>query len=280
MLRRLRAPATAVAALAVLFALATGSTTGEPATAPAVVAAKPAVRHTATATQPAISFTQPVAADPAGLERFYGQRVAWGRCARGWGDCASVWVPLDHDDPEGATVPISLYRLPAGLPAKRKGTLFINPGGPGGSGTDFAREAHRYLGEDVRSVWDVVGFDPRGIGESAGFDCLTDRDLDELYAADPTPETTAERRALDRADRARLRGCLARGGPLALHMGTESVARDLDILRAAVSDERLNYLGVSYGTMIGAMYADFFTSRVGYIVLDSGWSPTGSTPPT
>lgn len=270
MLRRLRAPATAVAALAVLFALATGSTTGEPATAPAVVAAKPAVRHTATATQPAISFTQPVAADPAGLERFYGQRVAWGRCARGWGDCASVWVPLDYDDPEGATVPISLYRLPAGLPAKRKGTLFINPGGPGGSGTDFAREAHRYLGEDVRAVWDVVGFDPRGIGESAGFDCLTDRDLDELYAADPTPETTAERRALDRADRARLQGCLARGGPLALHMGTESVARDLDILRAAVGDERLNYLGVSYGTMIGAMYADFFTSRVGYVVLDSG----------
>lgn len=270
MLRRLGTPAAALAVLAVLFALATGSTTGQPATTDGTVATKPAERHTDPDKQPAISFTQPVKANPADLATFYGQRASWGKCARGWGDCATVRVPLDYDDPQGATVPISLYRLPAGLPAKRKGTLFINPGGPGGSGTDFAREAHRYFGKDVRAVWDIVGFDPRGIGESAGFDCLTDRDLDELYAADPTPETAAERRALTEADRARLRGCVTRGGPLALRMGTESVARDLDILREAVGDERLNYLGVSYGTMIGAMYADFFTSRVGYVVLDSG----------
>lgn len=279
MLRHLRTPAAGVAVLAVMFALATGSTTGQPGTTRGATATKPLERHTDPETPPGITFTQPVKANPPELKTFYAQHAVWGKCARGWGDCATVRVPLDYDAPGSATVSISLYRVPAGLPAKRKGTLFINPGGPGGSGTDFAREAHRYLGEGVRAVWDVVGFDPRGIGESGGFDCLTDKDLDELYAADPTPATQAERRALEEADRARLRGCVARGGPLALHMGTESVARDLDILREAVGDERLNYVGVSYGTMIGAMYADFFTSRVGYMVLDSGVGSDGLDTP-
>ncbi len=276
---RLGEAATVVGVLAVLLALAAGPTS-VPATTGGTAIAKAGERHTPAVTPPGIRFTQPVGSDPAELASFYAQRAHWGKCTRGWGDCATVRVPLDYDKPTGATVPISLYLLPAGLPAKRKGTIFINPGGPGGSGIDFALEAHRYFGESVREVWDIVGFDPRGIGESAGFDCLTDHDLDELYAADPTPETTAESRALARADRARLRGCLDRGGPLALRMGTEYVARDLDILRASVGDKRLNYLGVSYGTMLGAMYADFFTSRVGYMVLDSGLVADGFDDPS
>ena len=159
------------------------------------------------------------------------------------------------------------------MPAQRIGSLFINPGGPGGSGIDFANEAPYVFGDAVREHYDIVGFDPRGMGESDPVDCLSDADLDAMYAADPTPDTTAERAVYRRAPAVRVRRCLARGGALAANMGSESVARDLDILRSAVGDERLNYYGVSYGTMIGALYADFFTSRVGLMVLDSAVLP-------
>ena len=111
------------------------------------------------------------------------------------------------------------------------------------------------------------------MGESDPVDCLTDADLDAMYAADPTPDTAAEKAAARRAPAERNRRCLARGGALAARMGTEFVARDLDILRSAVGDERLNYYGVSYGTMIGAIYADFFTAGSGLMVLDSAVLP-------
>lgn len=221
-----------------------------------------------------ITFTGPVDPEPAELSAFYGRTVAWAECPDDdLYDCGTVRVPVDYTKPAGATTTIALRRLPASLPAQRIGSLFINPGGPGGSGVDFADEAPYVFGDVVRERYDVIGFDPRGMGESDPVGCLTDAELDAMYAADPTPDTAAEKEAARRAPAERNRRCLARGGALAAHMGTESVARDLDILRSAVGDERLNYYGVSYGTMIGAVYADFFTSRVGHMVLDSGVLP-------
>ncbi len=221
-----------------------------------------------------IVFTGPVDPDPAELAGFYGKRVAWHECEDDdLYDCGTVTVPVDYAEPRGATTRIALRRLEASIPAQRIGSLFINPGGPGGSGIDFVDDAPYVFGDAVRERYDVIGFDPRGMGESDPVDCVSDADLDAMYGADPTPDTAAEREAARRAPVDRVRRCLARGGALAAHMGTESVARDLDVLRSAVGDERLNYYGVSYGTMIGALYADFFTSRVGLMVLDSAVLP-------
>ncbi|MFM6851525.1 MAG: alpha/beta hydrolase [Terrabacter sp.] len=224
-----------------------------------------------------VSFQGPVDPEPAALSAFYGKPVRWQSCRDDSDDelfdCGTVKVPVDYRKPAGATTSIALKRLRVGSPEKRIGSLFINPGGPGGSGIDFAHEAPDFFGEDVTDRYDVIGFDPRGMGESDPVECVTDAELDALYAADPTPDTAAEKAAARRAPAERMRRCLARGGALAANMGTESVARDLDILRSAVGDERLNYYGVSYGTMIGAIYADFFTSRVGLMVLDSAVLP-------
>jgi pimeloyl-ACP methyl ester carboxylesterase len=221
-----------------------------------------------------ITFTGPVEPDPAELAAFYGKPVAWQECEDDdLYDCGTVTVPVDYAKPRGATTRIALRRLEASLPAQRIGSLFINPGGPGGSGIEFVNDAAYVFGDAVRERYDVIGFDPRGMGESDPVDCMSDADLDAMYGADPTPDTAAEREAARRAPVERVRHCLARGGALTAHMGTESVARDLDVLRSAVGDERLNYYGVSYGTMIGALYADFFTSRVGLMVLDSAVVP-------
>ncbi|RKT79003.1 alpha/beta hydrolase family protein [Terracoccus luteus] len=231
-----------------------------------------------------------VAPEPAQLRAFYGQRLAWGDCPdddyeyadpddEGAGhDCATVRVPVDYDRPTGASLQVALHRAPASDPAARLGTLFVNPGGPGESGIDLAADAASYFGPDVLARWDVVGFDPRGIGRSGGFDCLTDADLDAQHAADPTPDSAAEVTAVAKAASDRLRGCLRRGGDLARNMGSEWVARDLDIMRSAVGDTRLGYLGISYGTFIGAEYAHLFPTRVGHVVLDSAapFSGTGT----
>ena len=277
-------------ALGLLLVLLTFATM-QPADPGGTSAAQPAQRHTSTPANPTpapaattsgtagaapgeIRFTGAPQPNPAALRRFYAQQVEWTRCAddRDF-DCARVAVPVDHERPSGATIAIALRRLPATSEHPR-GTLFVNPGGPGGSGTDFVREPDLF-GDDLRAAWDIVGFDPRGIGDSAGFDCLTDEELDAMYAADPTPASAQGMELLEEAAAARAASCLQRGGALAAKMGSEAVAADLDILREAVGDERLNYYGVSYGTLIGAIYADRFTSRVGLMVLDSAVSPDG-----
>lgn len=244
----------------------------------------PAERHTATASAtptpttngpPAdpsapIVFTKPTDEPAAELASYYAQKPTWRACKGSKRDkCATISVPIDYSKPAGATVRVAMRKVPALKPADRKGTLFVNPGGPGGSGIDFAKEASTYFSKDVRKVWDVIGFDPRGIGQSGSFECLRPQDLDAMHAADPTPDSAAEKAAADRVARARLEGCVRRGGELADNMSTENVARDLDIMRAVAGDSHLNYLGVSYGTLLGGLYADLFTSRVGLMVLDS-----------
>jgi pimeloyl-ACP methyl ester carboxylesterase len=228
-----------------------------------------------------IDFRGPVDPEPAALAAFYGKPVAWRTCRDAADDdgfdCGAVTVPVDYRKPTGLTTTIALKRLKASSPERRIGALFINPGGPGASGIDFADEAPDFFGDAVRDRYDVIGFDPRGMGASDPVACLTDAELDRMYAADPTPDTAAEKAAARTAAAERNRRCLARGGTLAANMGTEAVARDLDIMRSAVGDERLNYYGVSYGTMIGAIYADFFTSRVGLMVLDSAVLPDAVT---
>jgi pimeloyl-ACP methyl ester carboxylesterase len=200
------------------------------------------------------------------LARFYSQDVEWSPCE---GDeCATLEVPLDYADPDGPTIDLAVLKVPAADPEQRVGSLVVNPGGPGQLGTDFAAQSGLAFGDPLLDSFDIVGFDPRGVGESAPVDCLGDRALDEYVASDPDPDTAPERRELVGLSRALASGCAERSGPLASHISTIEAARDMDILRAALGDSTLDYFGASYGTELGATYAELFPERVGRFVLD------------
>jgi pimeloyl-ACP methyl ester carboxylesterase len=211
-----------------------------------------------------------------GLARFYAQRARWEDCRTNL-RCATLEVPLDYADPSGATIELALLKVPASAAQRRVGSLVVNPGGPGGSGVDYAANADRYFGAEVRRVFDIVGFDPRGVGRSTPVDCLHDAELDAFVAADPDPDTPAEVRAADALVRAFGEGCVERSGALAAHVSTREAARDVDIIRAALGERRLNWFGASYGTFLGASYADLFPGRVGRMVLDGALDPTLSS---
>ncbi len=207
-----------------------------------------------------------------GLARYYDQSPDWSSCGGGF-ECAEVAVPLDYDDPSADQISIAVTRLPAEDGDDRIGSLLVNPGGPGGSGIDYVRRAPDVLGSAVRDRFDVVGFDPRGVGRSEPVECLDDEQLDEFVAADGSPDTPAEERAVLQHARELAEGCERRSGRLLPHVGTADAARDMDVLRAVLGDERLHYLGKSYGTFLGATYAGLFPSRVGRLVLDGALDP-------
>lgn len=204
------------------------------------------------------------------LARYYDQRLSWKGCGGDF-QCSRLTVPVDYASPSGATIALSLVRLRA--EGKRLGSLVINPGGPGASGVDYARAARSVISDPVRQRYDVVGFDPRGVGDSAPLKCLTSAQTDELITADPTPDDAAEVASTVTLFRQLAARCRAGGGALLAHVGTPDAARDLDVLRAALGDRKLTYLGKSYGTLLGATYAELFPLRVGRMVLDGVLDP-------
>jgi pimeloyl-ACP methyl ester carboxylesterase len=213
---------------------------------------------------PSSSASASLAANPPELAAFYDQKVRWSGCGGGF-DCTKVKVPLDYTNPQGETIELDVVRLKGRSPL---GSLVLNPGGPGGSGVDYARAARAVVSDKVRNEYDVVGFDPRGVVNSEPVDCVDDAQLDALLAADGTPDTPDEVSALGAISREMGAGCRFRSPEVAAQMDTLSAARDLDILREVLGDERLNMLGKSYGSFLGATYADLFPSRVGRLVLD------------
>lgn len=208
------------------------------------------------------------AGDP--LAPFYTQELAWEPCDDF--ECATLAVPIDYDDPDAGTIDLAVLRSPANE-ADRLGSLLVNPGGPGASGVEFAQSQDVVSG-DVRERYDIVGFDPRGVGASTPIDCVTDEELDELVAMDGAPSDDAEVAQLRMQFQEFAAGCEADAGELLPHIGTVNVARDMDVLRAVLGDESLNYLGKSYGTYIGAIYAEQFPERVGRLVLDGAVNPS------
>ena len=205
------------------------------------------------------------------LASFYSQRLEWTDCegAR----CATLRVPVDYEAPQGETIELALVKVPAKSRSKRIGSLVVNPGGPGASGVDYALGADFVVGKGVRRAYDVVGFDPRGVGRSAPIDCLTDIGLDAFIGGDPTPDDTAEEEAYAQRARAFGQSCRATAGALLGHVSTEEAARDMDVLRAALGEKKLTFLGASYGTLLGATYADLFPEQVGRMVLDGAVAP-------
>jgi len=210
------------------------------------------------------------------LDRYYRQKVTWEDCRTG-DQCTRIEVPLDYAKPEGRSIELSVIKVPAAEKKQRVGSLVVNPGGPGGSGVNYAANASAYFGSEIRNAFDIIGFDPRGVGESTPVDCLPDGQVDELVATDPDPDTSAEIRTADGLLADLGKGCVERSGALASHISTVEAAKDIDVLRAVLGDARLSYFGASYGTFLGATYADQFPDRVGRMVLDGAIDPSVST---
>jgi pimeloyl-ACP methyl ester carboxylesterase len=208
-------------------------------------------------------------------------KTNWSKCfqAEGPFECATVRVPLDYDQPNGAKISIAMVRLPAADPAQRIGSLFLNPGGPGAPGVDFVVGAGQFLfTQDVRDRFDLVGFDPRGIVRSAPLRCFgNDRQWAPYFTPYPFPMTPDEVDGWIAADRYLDAACDRRGGAIIDHMSTANVARDMDRLREAVGDEQLSYYGLSYGTMIGQTYANLFPDRFRALVIDGVLDPIAWT---
>ena len=263
------------------------------------------------------------AAVPQGLESFYGQKVEWYDCAATGGmeksadrtgfKCAKVKVPLDYSQPDGQTIEIAMKKhLATG--STRQGTLFMNPGGPGGSGVNDIGVMATTTFAGLQSAYDIIGFDPRGVGSSTAITCddgagqqpagaaqggmgvddpLPGSLIADAVGDDPTPFRDAQDPAADGGAEGNISfptlideitkdfkqeeaNCAAHTKPAGLldHVDTVSVARDLDVLRALSGDQKLNYLGFSYGTYLGAHYAELFPANTGRMVLDGAVDPS------
>jgi pimeloyl-ACP methyl ester carboxylesterase len=204
--------------------------------------------------------------------------LSWRDCGGGF-ECSTAPVPLDYDDPQGRTIDIAVIRHPATDPAHRIGSLFFNPGGPGDSGTQALPPYYSYFPASVRARFDVVSFDPRGVGASTAVQCYPSlADEQQALAGTPAafPVGRAEERTWIRMYADFDRACGSRAADLLPHLSTANVARDMDLLRQEVGDERLSYLGVSYGTYLGATYANLFPGRVRALVLDGNIDPVAA----
>ena len=211
--------------------------------------------------------------DPA-LEQYYAQDLDWSACGDDGDECATLTVPLDYADPAGETIGIHVLRRPADDQDDKVSSLLVNPGGPGVAGSTMARNAGSYFRRPLLTYFDIVGFDPRGTGQSSPVDCLSDDGLDAYLSGDPEPQTPDEERTFLRTARSLARGCEQLSPGLASHISTVEAARDIDVLRAALGEQVMTYYGASYGTQLGSTYAELFPDRVGRFVLDGAVDPT------
>ena len=223
---------------------------------------------------------------PKGLESFYNQDLTWTDCTDDTTgtafQCATVTVPLDYDNPQGQTITVALKKL-LSTSSSPQGSIFLNPGGPGGSGiSTIESQAELYKSGDLSEVlanYDVIGFDPRGVGQSTPITCWTPEDVQAIQAGQAempslsTPGSAADivaqgsHKAADCQEHTEVPEILD-------HADTRSVARDMDVMRALVGDKDLNYHGASYGTYLGAVYSELFPDNIGRVVLDSAMDPT------
>ncbi|GAA2171509.1 alpha/beta hydrolase [Agrococcus versicolor] len=217
----------------------------------------------------------------AALEPYYGQDVDWTLCDAGY-TCGTIDAPMDWFAPEdGRSIEVSMIVRPAD--GEVWGSMLYNPGGPGGSGLEYVRDYAEYLlAPEVLEHYNLVGFDPRGVGQSTPITCYDDPAFlyDYLYEIPegPAPEPLSDEDLQQQLDAGAefADACLQFTGEALEFMGTEQAASDMDLIRALLGEERLQYLGVSYGTLLGATYADLFPQHVGRFVLDAAVAPDAS----
>ena len=205
------------------------------------------------------------------LAKYENQKLDWATCYETF-QCTDLLVPVDYADLTVGTFNLAVLRSKAQDQKNRIGSLIVNPGGPGGSGVDYAYNAEYVFDPDVLDRYDIVGFDPRGVNRSAPIACLTDKETDANYASDAKPDTQAE---LDKAlaDAKEFIDKCQNANKYLTHYSTAESARDMDILRAALGDKKINFFGKSYGTYLGTLYAQFFPDKVGRMVLDGALDP-------
>lgn len=232
-------------------------------------------RSTAATTSSSDGTLAPLpAAVPASLTSYYRQKLAWRSCDTDF-ECATMRVPLDYAHPDAADdLTLAVSRKKATGPGERIGSLLVNPGGPGGSAIDYLHAAAVAYPAPMRARFDMVAVDPRGVARSEPVRCLTDAQMDAFSEVDTTPDDSAEIDAVARADRSFGAGCEQHSGKILGHIGTIDSAHDMDVLRALLGDPKLNYVGKSYGTFLGATYAGLFPTRVGRMVLDGAMDPS------
>lgn len=212
-----------------------------------------------------------------------GTAIDWGRCEAS-GDtpapgeewqCGTLRVPLDWSEPDGGTIGLALIRAKA-TGDDRLGSLLFNFGGPGGSGVSMM-PSYATTASKLRERYDLVSWDPRGVAASEGIRCRDDEEIQAAESVDSTPDTPAEEQAYlaDAADFGK--GCQESAGKLLAHVSTTDTARDMDRIRQALGDDRLNYFGISYGTELGGVYAHLFPKKVGRLTLDAVVDPSADT---
>ncbi|ANW22280.1 alpha/beta hydrolase [Streptomyces clavuligerus] len=208
------------------------------------------------------------------LDRFRQQRVAWAECKdkqlteRGV-ECAKVTVPLDYREPGGRTLDIAISRIRATDPAKRRGILQTNPGGPGGRGLGTPADLRAFMSAEAAARYDIIGMDTRGLGESGALDCGLTR-MSWMRAAGPGPAAFDEAWRLAKQD---ADACWKKYPDTLPHFSTRNIARDVDLVRSALGERKTSWYGTSYGTVLGATYAQMFPERVDRLVLDSAPDP-------
>ncbi|MFF9350397.1 alpha/beta hydrolase [Streptomyces sp. NPDC014734] len=208
--------------------------------------------------------------------------IDWKDCPADWAlakpiQCGWVTVPLDYARPDGKQIRIAVDRhVSTGTKGERQGALIYNPGGPGGSGLRFPTRitTRNPLWANTAKAYDFVGFDPRGVGHSAPISCVDPQEYVKAPKADPVPDSEADKYAQRKLAAEYADGCAERSGAMLPHMTTPNTARDLDVIRAALGEKKLNYLGVSYGTYLGAVYGTLFPSHVRRMVVDSVVDPS------
>lgn len=261
---RIRATFLAAALLATACSAGGASTSAGPAA------------QAAGATEPATSSLAPLPkATPAELSPYYEQKLGWRDCGVPGFQCATMKAPLDYAQPAEGDVRLAVARKKATGPGKRLGSLLVNPGGPGGSAVSYLQQ---YAGigypEKVRAQYDMVAVDPRGVARSEPVECLDGREMDAYTRTDVTPDDQDETDELVDAFKEFAEGCGADSPKLLRHVSTVEAARDMDVLRAVLGDDKLTYVGASYGTLLGATYAGLFPDRAGRLVLDGAMDPS------
>ncbi|MEE1756836.1 alpha/beta hydrolase [Streptomyces sp. SP18CS02] len=224
----------------------------------------------------AVSPVTPVSAEEIkALRTYYGQRLDWRPCGVPDFECATMKAPLDYAKPDGEQVKLAVSRIKATGPGRRIGSLLVNPGGPGGSAITYL-QGYAGIGypAPVRARYDLVAIDPRGVARSEPVVCLDGPQMDAYTQVDQTPDDSGETDRLAASYKTFAQGCEKRSGKVLPHVSTVETARDMDVLRQVLGDEKLTYVGASYGTLLGATYAELFPSRSGRLVLDGAIDPS------